>query len=72
MRHGSWRGGVLPMSVWHTASVGLDLWLTAVAQGAAHVALLASGEEAPQYVEALEAQMQVAQAILEAAVTVNS
>lgn len=56
---------VIPLPVWHIASTGIDLWLTAVAQGAAHVALLASGEEAPQYVDALEAQMQVAQALLE-------
>lgn len=56
---------VIPLPVWHVASTGLELWLTAVAQGAAHVALLATGEEAPQYLEALEQQMQVAQAILE-------
>jgi ferredoxin len=51
--------------VWHVASTGIDLWLTAVAQGAAHVALLATNEEAPQYLEALQVQMQVAQSILE-------
>ena len=56
---------VIPLAVWHVASVGIDLWLTAVAQGAAHVAVLATGEEAPQYLEALQAQMQVAQAVLE-------
>jgi ferredoxin len=56
---------VIPLAVWHVASTGIDLWLTAVAQGAAHVALLATTEEAPQYLEALEQQMQVAQAILE-------
>jgi ferredoxin len=56
---------VIPVAVWHVASTGIDLWLTAVAQGAAHVALLATSEEAPQYLEALRSQMQVAQAILE-------
>jgi ferredoxin len=56
---------VIPMAVWHVASTGIDLWLTAVAQGAAHVALVATHEEAPQYLEALEQQMQVAQSILE-------
>jgi ferredoxin len=56
---------VIPLAVWHVASTGIDLWLTAVAQGASHVALLATGEEAPQYLDALEQQMQVAQAILE-------
>jgi ferredoxin len=55
---------VIPMAVWHVASTGIDLWLTAVAQGAAHVALLATSEEAPQYLEALREQMAVAQAIL--------
>ena len=56
---------VIPLAVWHVASTGIDLWLTAVAQGASHVAVLATGEEAPQYVAALEQQMQMAQAILE-------
>jgi ferredoxin len=56
---------VIPLAVWHVASIGIDLWLTAVAQGAAHIALLATSEEAPQYLDALEQQMQVAQAILE-------
>lgn len=55
---------VIPVPVWHVASTGIDLWLTAVAQGASHVALLTTGEEAPQYLEALEQQMQVAEAIL--------
>ncbi|TWO72525.1 4Fe-4S dicluster domain-containing protein [Caenimonas sedimenti] len=55
---------VIPLPVWHTASLGIDLWLAAVAQGAAHVAVLATSEEAPQYLEGLRAQMAVAQAIL--------
>lgn len=56
---------VIPSPVWHVASTGIDLWLTAVAQGASHVALLATDEEAPQYLDGLQAQMLVAQAILE-------
>lgn len=56
---------VIPFPVWHVASTGIELWLSAVAQGAAHVALLSTNEEAPQYLDALETQMQVAQAILE-------
>jgi ferredoxin len=56
---------VIPLAAWHVASAGIDLWLTAVAQGAVHVAVLATQEEAPQYLEALEQQMQVAQALLE-------
>lgn len=56
---------VIPFPVWHVASTGIELWLSAVAQGASHVALLSTGEDAPQYLEALEVQMQVAQSILE-------
>jgi ferredoxin len=56
---------VIPMPVWHIASLGIEVWLTAIAQGASHVALLATNEEAPQYLEALQVQMQVAQSILE-------
>lgn len=55
---------VVPMAVWHVASTGIDLWLTAIAQGAAHVALLATNEEAPQYLDALREQMALAQSIL--------
>ncbi len=56
---------VLPFAVWHTASLGIDVWLAAVAQGASHIAVLATDEEAPQYLEGLQAQMDVAQAILQ-------
>jgi ferredoxin len=56
---------VVPFAAWHTASLGLDVWLTAIAQGAAHVAVLATHEEAPQYLEGLQRQMDVAQVILE-------
>lgn len=55
---------VLPLDVWHTASVGLDLWLAAIACGANQVGVLLTDEEAPQYREALAAQMAQAQAIL--------
>ena len=55
---------VLPVPVWHTASLGLDVWLSAVAYGASNVWVLMTGEEAPQYREAVRAQMNVAQAIL--------
>jgi ferredoxin len=55
---------VLPMAVWHTASVGIDLWLAAIAQGASQVWVLATGEEAPEYRQALREQMAVAQALL--------
>ncbi|MCF8161117.1 MAG: 4Fe-4S binding protein [Polaromonas sp.] len=55
---------VLPVALWHTASTGLELWLTAVAYGAANVWVLLTDEEAPQYAEALREQMAVAQGIL--------
>jgi len=55
---------VLPVGVWHTASVGMDLWLAAIAQGANQVWVLFSDEEAPQYRQALTDQMALAQAML--------
>ena len=55
---------VMPLALWHTASVGIDLWLSAVAFGALHVAVLVTDEEAPAYLDGLAEQMQVAQAIL--------
>ena len=55
---------VLPLDVWHTASTGIDLWLSAIAFGASQVWVLMTDEEAPEYRTAVAAQMQVAQAIL--------
>jgi len=55
---------VLPVAVWHTASVGMDLWLSAIAQGASQVFVLLTAEEAPEYRTALAEQMAVAQALL--------
>ena len=55
---------VLPLAVWHTASVGIDLWLAAIAQGASQVWVLLTDEEAPEYRQALTEQMAVAQAVL--------
>jgi ferredoxin len=55
---------VLPLEVWHTASVGIDLWLAAIAYGAAQVWVLVTHEEAPAYREGIDAQMKVAQAIV--------
>ena len=56
---------VLPVAVWHTASVGIDLWLAAIAQGASQVWVLLTDEEAPEYGQALTEQMAVAEAILQ-------
>jgi len=55
---------VIPVNVHHTASTGIDLWLAAIAYGAANVAVLVTGEEAPQYLSALREQMSIAQTIL--------
>ncbi|HEY1091491.1 MAG TPA: 4Fe-4S dicluster domain-containing protein, partial [Burkholderiaceae bacterium] len=54
----------LPLEVWHTASVGIDLWLSAIAFGASQILVLMSDEEAPDYRRAVAAQMEVAQSIL--------
>ena len=56
---------VIPVALWHTASLGLDVWLTALAYGAAQVLVLNTAEEAPQYTDGLQAQMQQAQSLLE-------
>jgi len=55
---------VIPVGLWHAASTGIDLWLSAVAFGASQVAVLATGEEAPAYLDALRTQMTIAQALL--------
>lgn len=55
---------VIPQALWHTASVGLDLWLSAIAFGASQVAVLVTDEEAPAYLAGLTEQMAVAQAVL--------
>ena len=55
---------VLPLALWHTASVGMDLWLAALAQGASQVWVLLTEEEAPEYRQALTEQMAVAQAVM--------
>jgi ferredoxin len=57
---------VIPLPLWHTASTGIDLWLTAFAYGARQVWVLMTGEEAPQYHEALREQMAVAESIVQA------
>lgn len=56
---------VIPLPLWHTASVGLDLWLMAIAHGASQVWLLLTDEEAPDYRQALAEQAAVAEALLQ-------
>ena len=55
---------VIPWALWHMASTGIELWLSAIAYGASQVVLLLTDEEAPQYREALQAQLAQAQAVL--------
>jgi len=55
---------VIPVALWHTSSIGIDVWLSAVAYGASQVVVLTTHEEAPQYLDALREQMDVAEAIL--------
>jgi ferredoxin len=50
--------------VWHTASLGLDVWLSAIAYGAKQVVLMTTDEEAPDYLIALKQQMAVGTKIL--------
>jgi ferredoxin len=55
---------VIPLALWHTASTGIDLWLSAVAWGASQLAVLVIGAEAPQYIDALAREMATCEAIL--------
>ena len=55
---------VLPIALWHTSSLGLEVWLTAICYGASQVWVLMTDEEAPQYIETVRNQMAVAQNIL--------
>jgi ferredoxin len=59
-------GRILPLALHHAASTGIDVWLAAVAYGAAGVTVLLTGAEAPQYATALDQQMTVAQTVLDA------
>jgi ferredoxin len=55
---------VIPVEVFHAASVGIDLMLGAMAYGASQVAVLVSGKTAPGYVEATRRQMGYAETIV--------
>jgi ferredoxin len=56
---------LIPFGLHHSASTGMDLWLGSLAHGFAQVAILLSGEEAPEYQQALTTQVTVAQSMLE-------
>ncbi len=57
---------MLPLEIHHVASAGIDAWLAALAWGATGVAVLATGNEAPQYLDALRFQMSIVQTIANA------
>ena len=54
---------VIPLEVHHVASTGLDLWLAALAWGAAGVSVMLTGDEAPQYRDAIAFQMRLGDTI---------
>jgi ferredoxin len=56
---------VIPVEVFHIASLGLDLMLGAIALGTARVMVLSAGLEPAGYHEAIERQMGYARAILD-------
>jgi ferredoxin len=57
---------VIPLEVFHPASVGIDTLLGAIAYGASQVIVAASDTEADEYGNAVERQMSYAQTILNA------
>jgi ferredoxin len=57
---------VIPVEVHHIASVGIDVWLAALAWGASQLAVLTTGEEAPEYRAALAFQMRLGDTITNA------
>ena len=56
---------VIPLEVHHVASIGLDVWLAALAHGASQIGVLLTGTEAPQYREALGREMSFAETIVQ-------
>ena len=56
---------VIPLEIHHVASTGLDLWLSMLSFGASQVVVLLTGDEAPEYAEAIPRQMGFGQAILQ-------
>lgn len=57
---------VIPVEVFHVASVGMDTLLGALAYGASQVAVLSTEKVAPGYIEASQRQMKHAQTIVSA------
>lgn len=55
---------VIPVNVFHVASVGIDTLLGAIAYGASQVVVLSGSCHPEAYLEAIETQMGIAQAVL--------
>ena len=55
---------VVPFSLHHIASTGVDLWLGMLTHGVAEIVILASGEESPQYIDLLKKQIKITSEIL--------
>lgn len=55
---------VIPLEVFHVAALGPDLMLGCYVLGAAQVAILAAGSEAPEYQISLKRQLELAQQIV--------
>ncbi|MBC7804301.1 MAG: 4Fe-4S binding protein, partial [Candidatus Parcubacteria bacterium] len=48
---------VIPIEVFHVASIGMDVWLGAIAYGASQVVVVSAGKEPEGYAEAIRVQM---------------
>ena len=55
---------MIPIEVFLIASIGMDVWLGAIAYGASQVVVVSAGNEPEGYIEAIRAQMSIAQTIL--------
>lgn len=56
---------VIPMGLHHSASTGVEFWLASLAHGFSQVAVLLSGEEAPEYQKAISDQVKLACSLTE-------
>jgi len=55
---------VIPLEIFHIASVGMDIMLGAMVFGASNLTVLAAGNEAPDYLVSLRTQMRFAEEIM--------
>ncbi len=56
---------VLPVALHHVASAGLEVWLAAYCYGAAEITVLTTEDDAPQYRQALQEQLALAQSLID-------